>query len=72
VVLYRREWKWVHFRLTKMTSPSLEFQTFAKRVKLALETKTTDPFNITITENQTEWINSRCKLLSFHQRTARK
>lgn len=68
MVLYRREWEWVHSRLVKMKSPTIEFQTLASRTKRALETIQTDPFYLAITEGQTHWINSRCKLVTLHQR----
>lgn len=68
MVLYRSEWQKVLTNLQKIPKPVLELHTLAQRVELAIQTKTSDPFGMSITEYQTSWVESRCHLVTLHRR----
>ena len=68
MVLYRKEWEWVHSRLLKIKEPTIELQTLAKMIHAALKTEMANPFYLAITDNQATWITSRTKLVTVHQR----
>ena len=71
MVLYQSEWRKVLVTLERIPRPTVELQTLKTRVGLALETKTSDPFYMAITEYQTEWIESRCRLVTLNLRDRR-
>jgi hypothetical protein len=68
MVLYRKEWEWVHSRLVRVKVPTIEIQTLYFRVGAALVKTTEDPFYLAITEDQIRWIEQRCKLVTWHVR----
>ena len=68
MVLYRREWKMVHAALLRIRTPTLEFQTFTHRVDELINETWRDPMFLAITDNQAEWIERYCKLVTLHTR----
>lgn len=71
MVLYQDEWRKVLTNLEKIPKPTVELQTLKRRVELALSTKKGNPFYLGITEYQTNWIASRCRLITLHERSER-
>jgi hypothetical protein len=68
MVLYQVDWRKVLEKLETIPKPLVELETLKTRVALALQTKKSDPFYLAITEYQTEWIWTRCRLKTIHDR----